>query len=126
MSEVESQEVEERALPLCPRCGAPYRHLEYKTIYGRTYVYAYHGKQGKKPILCYLGPADGYAAVEHVLQLNLHNINDIDLPNVAYNAASLYAARMRHRGTNEKSQAAERLKQLAEDIKLLAEDLARA
>jgi hypothetical protein len=114
---------EEKSLPLCPRCGAPYRHLEYKEITGRTYVYAYHGKQGRRPQLCYLGPADGYILVEHILGLGLHNAEDIDLTAVAYNAASLYQIRMRRKGESERREAAEKLRRLAEDIQRLAEDL---
>ena len=38
---------EEKILPLCPRCGAPYRSLEYKVVNGRKYLYAYHGKAGR-------------------------------------------------------------------------------
>jgi hypothetical protein len=115
----------ERVLPVCPRCGAPYRHLEYKEIHGRTYVYAYHGKQGRRPVLCYLGPADGYVLVEHVLGLGLHNAEDIDLTSVAFNAASLYQARMRRKDPRERREAAEKLRRLAEDILRLAEDLAK-
>ena len=117
--------VEERVLPVCPRCGAPYRHLEYKTIHGRTYVYAYHGKQGRRPQLCYLGPADGYILVEHILGLGLHNAEDIDLASVAYNAASLYQIRARRKDPSERREAAERLRKLAEDILRLARDLER-
>jgi hypothetical protein len=116
---------EERSLPVCPRCGAPYRHLEYKTINNRTYVYAYHGKQGRRPQLCYLGPADGYVLVEHVLGLGLHNAEDIDLASVAYNAASLYQIRARRKDPEERRKAAEKLRRLAEDILQLAEDLER-
>jgi len=112
---------EEKVLPLCPRCGAPYRSLEYKTVAGRTYVYAYHGKSGRKPILCYLGPADAYVHAEHILPLDLRNLEDVDLIAVAYNAAALYASLMRRRG--EATEAAERLTRLAEDIALLAGDL---
>jgi len=110
-----------QVLPLCPRCGAPYRSIEYKVVNGKTYVYAYHGKVRRKPILCYLGPADAYTHVEHLLPLALRNMEDVDLIAVAYNAASLYAALMRRRG--ESGEAAERLRRLAEDILLLAGDL---
>ena len=114
---------EERALPICPRCGAPYRHLEYKTIYGKTYVYAYHGKQGRRPQLCYLGPAGSYSVVEHIFGLGLKNAEDIDLVQVAFNAASLYQIRARRKDPSERREAAERLRRLAEDILQLAKDL---
>jgi hypothetical protein len=114
---------EEKALPICPRCGAPYRHLEYKEVYGKVYVYAYHGKQGRRPILCYLGPADSYSVVEHVFGLGLRNLEDVDLTAVAYNAASLFQIRARRKDPEERREAAERLKQLAEDILQLARDL---
>jgi len=116
---------EERVLPVCPRCGGTYRHLEYKEIHGRVYVYAYHGKAGRRPQLCYLGPADGYVLVEHVLSLGLHNAEDIDLVQVAYNAVSLYQIRARHRSPSERREAAEKLRRLAEDILRLARDLER-
>ena len=111
----------ERVLPLCPRCGAPYRSIEYKTVSGRTYAYAYHGKSGRRPLLCYLGPVDSYVHVEHIFALDLRNLESVNLLAVAYNAASLYAALMRRRG--EATEAAERLRRLAEDILLLAGDL---
>jgi len=114
---------EEKSLPICPRCGAPYRHLEYKTVQGRTYVYAYHGKQGRRPILCYLGPADSYVVVENIFALGLRNIEDVDLTAVAYNAASLFQIRARRKDPEERREAAERLKRLAEDILQLARDL---
>jgi hypothetical protein len=116
---------EEKTLPVCPRCGAPYRHLEYKTVQGRTYVYAYHGKQGRRPVLCYLGPADSYVVVENIFALGLRNAEDVDLVQVAYNAASLYQVRARRKDPRERREAAERLKRLAEDILRLAEDLER-
>lgn len=114
---------EEKVLPICPRCGAPYRHLEYKTIYGKTYVYAYHGKVGRKPQLCYLGPADSYTVVENIFGLGLKNAEDVDLAAVAFNAASLYQIRSRRKSESERKEAAERLRQLAEDILQLARDL---
>jgi hypothetical protein len=114
---------EERSLPLCPRCGAPYRHLEYKTVYGKVYVYAYHGKVGRKPQLCYLGPADSYTVVESIFALGLKNAEDVDLVQVAFNAASLYQVRMRRRDPEERKIAAERLRRLAEDILQLARGL---
>jgi hypothetical protein len=114
---------EEKSLPICPRCGAPYRHLEYKTIYGKTYVYAYHGKQGRRPVLCYLGPADSYTVVEQIFGLGLRNAEDVDLVQVAFNAASLYQVRMRRKPAEERREAAGRLRKLAEDILQLARDL---
>jgi hypothetical protein len=114
---------EEKALPLCPRCDAPYRHLEYKEVYGKVYVYAYHGKQGRRPVLCYLGPADSYSVVEHVFGLGLRNLEDVDLTAVAYNAASLFQIRMRRKDPEERKAAAEKLRRLAEDILQLAQDL---
>jgi hypothetical protein len=114
---------EERSLPVCPRCGAPYRHLEYKEVNGRTYVYAYHGKQGRRPQLCYLGPADSYAVVESIIPLGLKNAEDVDLTAVAFNAASLYQVRARRKDPEERKEAAERLRRLAEDILQLARDL---
>jgi hypothetical protein len=114
---------EEKTLPICPRCGAPYRHLETKEVYGRVYLYAYHGKQGRRPVLCYLGPADSYSVVEHIFSLGLKNIEDVDLTAVAYNAASLYQIRAKRKSLEERREAAQRLRQLAQDILRLAEDL---
>jgi len=115
---------EEKTLPLCPRCGAPYRSLECKVVNGKMYVYAYHGKVRRKPILCYLGPAGSYTHVEHIFALDLRNLSDVDLLAVAYNAASLYAARAHRLPAEEWGEAAERLRQLARDIEMLASDLA--
>jgi len=114
-----------RSLPVCPRCGAPYRRLEAKRVHGRVYLYAYHGKQGRRPILCYLGPAGGYVAVEQLFYLGLSNLEDIDLVQVAYSAASLYQIRMRRKDPEERREAAERLRRLAEDILQLARELER-
>jgi hypothetical protein len=114
---------EEKSLPICPRCGAPYRHLETKEVHGRVYVYAYHGKAGRKPQLCYLGPADSYTVVESVFGLGLRNLEDVDLVQVAYNAASLFQVRARRKSGSERKEAAERLRRLAEDILQLARDL---
>jgi len=116
---------EERVLPVCPRCGAPYRHLEAKEVHGRTYLYAYHGKQGRKPQLCYLGPADTYVAVEGMFGLGLRNAEDVDLVQVAYNAASLFQVRAKRRSPEERREAAEKLKKLAQDILQLAQALER-
>jgi hypothetical protein len=99
--------------------------LEYKEVYGKVYVYAYHGKQGRRPILCYLGPADSYSVVEHIFGLGLKNVEDVDLVQVAYNAASLFQIRARRRSESERKEAAERLRRLAEDILQLAEDLGK-
>ena len=115
----------ERPLPVCPRCGAPYRHLEYKKVHGRTYVYAYHGKVGRRPQLCYLGPADGYVAVEQLFYLGLSNLEDVDLVRVAYSAASMFQIRARRKDPEERREAAERLRRLAEDILQLARELER-
>jgi phage protein U len=112
-------------MPLCPRCGAPYRHLEYKEVNGRVYVYAYHGKAGRRPQLCYLGPADSYAVVEGIIPLGLRNAEDVDLASVAFNAASLYQIRARRKGESERREAAEKLRRLAEDILQLARNLER-
>jgi len=112
-------------LPLCPRCNAPYLGIHKKEVNGRTYLYAYHGKQGKKPVYCYLGPADSYVHVESVLPLDLKSLEDVNLLAVAFNAVSLYAVRVRRSGSEEKKEAALKLKHLAEDILKIAEDLAR-
>jgi hypothetical protein len=42
----------------CPRCGNPYRTIEVKKIGDRYYIYAYHGKKGRIPQLCSLGPLE--------------------------------------------------------------------
>jgi hypothetical protein len=43
---------------VCPRCGNPYRTVEVKRIGDKLYLYAYHGKRGKVPQLCSLGPLE--------------------------------------------------------------------
>jgi hypothetical protein len=54
-----------RGLPVCPRCGQPYRYLERRRIGNNVYYYAVHyegyerGPDGRaRPRLrrCYLGP----------------------------------------------------------------------
>jgi len=108
-------------LPQCPRCGAPYKGLRVKRVSGRDYIYAYHGRQDGRQVLCYVGPVGGYQHAEALLSLGLTNLDELNLIAVAYNAAALYAVRMRRRG--EAAEAAERLRRLAEDIALLARDL---
>jgi len=60
-----SQEAQSQGLPICPRCGQPYRYLEKRKIGNNVYYYAVHyegyerGPDGKpRPKLrkCYLGP----------------------------------------------------------------------
>jgi hypothetical protein len=59
------QEAQSQGLPICPRCGQPYRYLERRRIGNNVYYYAVHyegyerGPDGKpRPKLrrCYLGP----------------------------------------------------------------------
>ena len=52
------QEVEKEEARVCPRCGSVYRSIEVKRIGDRYYIYAYHGKKGKVPQLCSLGPLE--------------------------------------------------------------------
>jgi len=119
------EQAHEQGLPLCPRCGAPYLGVHRKTVHGREYLYAYHGKQGKKPLLCYLGPSDSYIHVESVLPLALSNLEHVDLAAVAYNAAALYAVKARKLAPEQRGEAARRLRDLAHDILQLAEELER-
>jgi len=119
------EQAQEQVLPLCPRCGAPYRALHRKEVSGRTYLYAYHGKRGKKPVLCYLGPEDYYVHAEYVLALGLTNLEHVDLLAVAYSATTLYTAKAHKLTEEERREAAQRLKNLAEDILQLAEELER-
>jgi hypothetical protein len=62
---VPSQEAQPQGLPICPRCGQPYRYLERRRFGNNVYYYAVHyegyerGPDGKpRPKLrrCYLGP----------------------------------------------------------------------
>ena len=110
----------------CPRCGAPHYGITAKEVQGRTYLYAYHGTDGKgKPVYCYLGPADGYVAAESLHVLGLTNLEEVDPLQVAYAAASNYVVRVKHAKLEEAREAAQRLRQLAEDVIKLAEDLER-
>ena len=52
------QEVEKEEARVCPRCGSVYRSIEVKRIGDKLYLYAYHGKKGKIPQLCSLGPLE--------------------------------------------------------------------
>jgi hypothetical protein len=110
----------------CPRCGAPHYGITAKEVQGRTYLYAYHGTDGRgKPLYCYLGPADGYIAAESLHVLGLTNLEEVDPLQVAFAAASNYVVRVKHAKLEEPREAARRLRQLAEDIIKLAEDLER-
>jgi len=61
---------------ICPRCGQPFRWIYSETIYGRTYLYAVHeyldenGRKKRKK--CYLGPADSYAYVSMMHDLEFY------------------------------------------------------
>jgi thiamine monophosphate synthase len=61
--------------------------------------------------------------VENIFALGLRNAEDVDLVQVAFNAASLFQVRARRKSENERREAAERLRQLAQDILQLAQDL---
>jgi len=61
----QSQEAQPQGLPICPRCGQPYRYLERRRRGNQVYYYAVHyegyerGPDGRpRPKLrrCYLGP----------------------------------------------------------------------
>ena len=61
----QSQEAQSQGLPICPRCGQPYRYLERRRRGNQVYYYAVHyegyerGPDGRpRPKLrrCYLGP----------------------------------------------------------------------
>ena len=60
------QEAQPQGLPICPRCGQPYRYLERRRFGNNVYYYAVHyegyerGPDGRpRPKLrrCYLGPS---------------------------------------------------------------------
>ena len=123
MEKVAAKEREGSTLPICPRCGAPYLGVHQKNVHGRTYLYAYHGKVGKRPQYCYLGPADSYVHVESVIPLDLKSLEDVDLIAVAFNAVSLHVSRLGKLESAEKRETARKLKALAEDILKLAENL---
>jgi len=62
----QSQEAQPQGLPICPRCGQPYRYLERRRFGNNVYYYAVHyegyerGPDGRpRPKLrrCYLGPS---------------------------------------------------------------------
>jgi len=62
----QSQEAQSQGLPICPRCGQPYRYLERRRFGNNVYYYAVHyegyerGPDGRpRPKLrrCYLGPS---------------------------------------------------------------------
>jgi hypothetical protein len=61
--------------------------------------------------------------VEHVFGLGLRNLEDVDLVQVAFNAASLFQVRARRKSLEERKETAERLRKLAEDILQLARNL---
>jgi len=60
---------------ICPRCGKPFRWIYQEKIYGRTYLYAVHEEvegNKKKRRKCYLGPADSYAYVSMMHDLEFY------------------------------------------------------
>jgi len=60
---------------ICPRCGKPFRWIYRENIYGRSYLYAVHEvvEEGKKKRRkCYLGPADSYAYVSMMHDLEFY------------------------------------------------------
>ena len=65
---------------ICPRCGQE-GYLVSSKVKGKKYLYVSH-KEGKKTIKHYIGPADGYTAVNKLYNLNLTNIMEVDLEDV--------------------------------------------
>jgi hypothetical protein len=62
---------------ICPRCGQPFRWIYQEAIHGRTYLYAVHEEivEGKKKRRkCYLGPADSYAYVSMMHDLDFYGL----------------------------------------------------
>jgi hypothetical protein len=65
-------------IKICPRCGQPYQYIESHTVGGRTYLYAVHGREGKKKIRCYLGPAGSYEYVSRTHDIDFRGYADKD------------------------------------------------
>jgi hypothetical protein len=62
---------------ICPRCGQPFRWIYQEAIHGRTYLYAVHEEvegNKKKRRKCYLGPADSYAYVSMMHDLDFYGL----------------------------------------------------
>ena len=92
----------------CPRCGKPYR-VEVRRVRGTWHFYANHGRRGRVPLLCYLGPVQPPRAT----------LTDV--------RALLEALRLAAEGAppGEKLALAGELSKLAEEIHKLASDLAK-
>jgi hypothetical protein len=93
---------------VCPRCGKPYR-LEVRRVRGAWHFYANHGRRGRIPLLCYLGP----------VQPPRETLADV--------RALLEALRLAAEGAppGEKVALAGELSKLAEEVRKLASDLAK-
>jgi predicted RNA-binding Zn-ribbon protein involved in translation (DUF1610 family) len=93
---------------VCPRCGKPYR-VEVRRVRGAWHFYANHGRRGRVPLLCYLGP----------VQPPRETLTDV--------RALLEALRLAAGGAppGERLALAGELSKLAEEIYKLALDLAK-
>jgi uncharacterized C2H2 Zn-finger protein len=103
------QEVEKEEARVCPRCGSVYRTIEVKRIGDKLYLYAYHGKKGKVPQLCSLGPVESPSKV----------ISDIRIKLAALQVV------LRDASIDERVAVASELGKLASEIYQLALNLAK-
>jgi len=103
------QEVEKEEARVCPRCGNPYRSIEVKRIGNKLYLYTYHGKKGKVPQLCSLGPLEP---------------PDRMLADIRIKLAALQVA-LRDAGIDDRVAVASELSKLASEIYQLALDFAK-
>jgi hypothetical protein len=109
MTEYVVQEVEKEEARVCPRCGSVYRTIEIKKIGDRYYIYAYHGKKGKVPQLCSLGPLEAPDKVVSDIRIKLAAIQVI----------------LRDASVDDRVTIASELSKLAGEIYRLALDLAK-
>jgi hypothetical protein len=65
---------------ICPRCGEE-GYLTAVTVKGKKYLYVLHKADGKM-VKHYVGPAEGYVAVNKLYGLGISNLLDANLNDV--------------------------------------------
>lgn len=110
-------------MPNCPRCGAPFKSIHYKTIGGRVYALAYHGKrENGQPDYCYLGPAHGYSVAAELKAIHLAGLHEESFAEVVSLLESVMFRRRREaQGAEGSLERAEIWRKTLEDLEHLRE-----
>ncbi|MEM4619450.1 MAG: hypothetical protein QW607_04480 [Desulfurococcaceae archaeon] len=104
-------------LEVCPRC----RRLGERIIEqrgNRKYIYFYHkketaGRWGK----CYIGPAERYKYVEHIHNIGLKNIKDVNYLDLALRAVYMYIKTQYFEGKRDRDEVKENIREFIKQVR---------